>query len=210
MEFEKLLRGLEKKPLIKVAYELLRTDLSPTLKYHNFEHTRTVLREVVTFALEDNLSAREIELVAIAAAFHDTGYVLNGIENEIHAAELSSEFMRKNKKYKKDEIVLVAQMILDTQLRFIDDVPRQISTIPLAGYLLDGDLGNFGRTDFFEKADLVRQETENVETKQFYSNLLMFLKAHKWNTKAAVKLRSAQKALNIKALEEKLNSGVFG
>lgn len=65
---------LIKKPEISEALDLLN-NLPSYLRYHDKNHTLDVLRETILFGLADNLDQKTLELQAIAAAWHDVGYL---------------------------------------------------------------------------------------------------------------------------------------
>ncbi|RMG39946.1 MAG: hypothetical protein D6719_12240, partial [Candidatus Dadabacteria bacterium] len=71
----------------------------------------------------------------------------------------------------------------------------------LSKYLLDGDLSNLGREDFFDKLELVRLE-RNIERDGFYKSTLGFVTRHRWQTKVAELLRGPTKAKNIAKLKQ--------
>ena len=102
--------------------------------------------------------------------------------------------------YSPDEILLVERMILDTALVEAPEGPRQIASTELSRYLLDADLSNFGRDDFFETGELQRQEL-GQERELFRKNTLALIKAHRWLTPAGQALRQATKERNIATLE---------
>jgi len=49
--------------------------LDSALYYHSPEHTKNVLRQSIELAQEDELASRDQLLLAIAAAFHDAGFL---------------------------------------------------------------------------------------------------------------------------------------
>lgn len=69
-------------PIVAGALRELETKLSPDLYYHSLAHTKDVLREVTTFALHDELDARQLELLAVGAVFHDMGFIWKHVDNE--------------------------------------------------------------------------------------------------------------------------------
>jgi len=175
--------------------------LPPTLTYHTASHTDDVLAEVVAFATSDGLAEREIELLAIGAAFHDLGFIEQRTRNEGIGARLAGEAMRRVGGYTAEEIALVETMIRDTEVKLLPEGPRQVPTTELSKYLCDADVSNLGRPDFFEKAELVRRELDLPRSEQTARNLRAFIGGHRWYTPAAVATRTEGKAANVAALD---------
>ncbi|MCI5064669.1 ATP-binding protein [bacterium] len=192
---------LSEMPLIRGALRTLETQLSPDLSYHSAEHSQDVLREVLRFAVHDGISGRDLELLAIGAAFHDIGFIWKQVDNEWLGASRAREAMELSSSYSESEIQRVQDMILDTQLVNTSMVAVQIPSTELGRYLLDADLGNLGRPDFFEKSELLRKEL-GIARPLFYRDAVKFLEAHEWLTPAAQALRGAGQAENLTKLRD--------
>jgi predicted metal-dependent HD superfamily phosphohydrolase len=201
---ESKLAALKEKPIIKSAFALLRDKLPKTLQYHNFEHTEEVLNEALLFATEDKLDDRSLELLAVAAAYHDSGFIKAAKENEALGARYAEVAMEKAGGYTDVERRKVITMILDTQLHFTPEGPKQTPTIPLSCYLCDADVSNLGRDDFFDKAELVRLEAGSPPQKEFLKGLLTFLSCHEWFTPAATCLRGPKRDQNLEEVKRRL------
>jgi signal transduction histidine kinase len=198
---------LRKLPVISTILDFLKRNLPGHLVYHAFTHTEDVLSEVIRFAITDELPAREIELLAIAAAFHDAGFVKSPVANEPIAARMAREALEKHSAshptsgYTPDEISLIEQMILDTSLRETQTGLRQVPTCDLSRYLLDADLSNLGRDDFFDKGELQRQEL-GYDQEVFRRKSFELLNSHRWLTNAARLLRQPKKDENLLLLKK--------
>jgi predicted metal-dependent HD superfamily phosphohydrolase len=193
--------------IVREALERLSTSLPDSLTYHTVEHTRDVLQEAITLAQEDGLSAREIELLAIASAWHDIGYIHALKQNEPLAARDLGAYLLNNPQYATDEIELMQQMILDTALVPAHNTLVQKPHTKLSRYLLDADLANFGRDDFFEKSALQLQET-GMEQSAFRKTTLALLLAHTWLTPAGGRKWTKKKNINIQRLKSLLGQDV--
>jgi predicted metal-dependent HD superfamily phosphohydrolase len=190
----------ERHPVVQAAVAILTRELPAHLKYHTLAHTEDVLREAILFGVMDHLPPRQLELLAVAAACHDLGFITSSGANELIGATFAREQMTHFGGYSPDEILLVERMILDTALVETPEGPRQIASTELSRYLLDADLSNFGRDDFFERGELQRQEL-GQERELFRKNTLVLIKAHRWLTPAGQALRQATKERNIATLE---------
>ena len=195
-----------KEPEVAEALELLDR-LPENLRYHNKEHTLDVLRETILFALADGADPETIKQQAVSAAWHDVGYVKQYEKNEPIALEMfkHSQAFKKLPPEQRDEI---SSNILDTQLIMRHGEPFLLQQKSRFGYLLDGDVSNFGRTDYWDKrmqvAEELKLDLSKVEVKErFYGFAVALLRNHQWKTKSARVLRQAQKEINLKrGLEE--------
>jgi uncharacterized protein len=191
---------LRELPIIKKELARLTRELSPSLSYHSVAHTDDVIHEVLLFGYNDELSEKELRLLAISATFHDSGFLVKSFANEAIGADFAAMAMEAAGAYSKSDISLVTQMILDTEIHFGPTGPEFKTSSLLSGYLLDADLSNFGREDFFEKSKLIAQET-NQSVEELKPSLIKFLNNHHWHTIAAQSLRQEQKEKNLAILE---------
>jgi hypothetical protein len=205
MSLEQELKRLQAIAAIKEAFSLLSSKLPGNLLYHAYGHTEDVLREVVSLGLADDLAPRQIEILAVAAAWHDVGFIWSYTNNEPLAAEAAKSYLESCGTYTQSEIELIAQMIRDTALVAFGDSYKQIPSQPLSRYLLDADLANFGRADFFEKSELQRREI-NEEPQSFRRKTLALIKNHRWLTPAALARWQESKEENIRKLAGLLTS----
>jgi predicted metal-dependent HD superfamily phosphohydrolase len=190
-------------PVINEILMRLRSELSPALRYHSFEHTLDVLSEAIYFALTDQLPQREIELLAVAAAYHDAGFLKQWAHNEPIGAEMAADAMRAAGDYSEEEIALVVSMILDTQLNDNGADYGERAHSRLARYLLDADMSNLGRGDFKEKLALLSEEFDADALKQMTQTYTL-LQNHCWLTPAGRTLREQQKSKNLVELKRQL------
>lgn len=200
-DFEALWQETLHRPIIQEAFRLLEQGLSNDLLYHSVEHSRDVLREVLRLGLHDELTERDIHLLSIGAAFHDTGFIHKPIENEELGAQMAQEAMSRFGGYSVGEIEVVREMILDT--RFVNVSQPHLTSIisPLGRYLIDADLGNLGRDDFFDKSELLRQEI-GLARHLFYPDVLNLIESHLWLTRAGRDLWRVPQQENVRRLRE--------
>ncbi len=204
--FQSTVKRLSSLPVVAEILSKLAQGLSPTLTYHSFAHTTDVLRDAVYFALFDNLSARSMELLVVAAAMHDAGFLEARSANEAIGARYAREAMVRHGGYNEEEIKLVEQMILDTAVVMHNGAPKQIPSTELSKYLLDADLGNFGRDDFFSKGELLAKESGD-DRATLLGKTLALISAHVWYTNAARTLRQAKRDENLETLKAIIAAG---
>jgi hypothetical protein len=208
-ERERLYTELTKKPEIAEALAIL-DGLPDNLRYHNKAHTEDVLKETILFALGDGVDMEVLEEQAIAAAWHDVGYIEQYEHNEPIAVKLfeNSEAYKTLSESTRNEII---SNILDTQLLMREGEPYLVQERSKYAYILDADVSNFGKADFWDKRLLVAEELgidlSNPETKKkFYAFALKLLKNHEWKTASARMLRQTQKEKNLARAEEEFAS----
>jgi predicted metal-dependent HD superfamily phosphohydrolase len=216
---EKLLQH----PLVTEAFAILEAQLPSDLFYHNVNHTRSVFEAAVTLALHDELAERDVELLAIAAAWHDVGYIAQRSRNEPIGAQMAKEAMERHGGYSAIEIRDVYTAIIDTEVVFDPNSATVIqkATGRLSAWLLDADLANFGSAEFLPVSlSLFREFTgtrvssaEDLREQpalEFIAGTLRMLNKHLFQTPAANILLAPQKELNIRLLGNVLAQSIGG
>jgi uncharacterized protein len=207
------LKALLQHPLVLEALTVLDTLLPADLYYHNKQHTLNVLEATVACALRDQLSSRDIELLAIAAAWHDVGYIVQRQSNEPIGAQMAKDAMERYGGFLPTEIADVVTAILDTQVSmdpgsacFIQKAHGRLSP-----WLLDGDLSNFGSASFLVGSlNLFREFSgihvcsaeglDRTEVVDFLAGTLRMLNRHQFLTDGATLLFGPQKEASTRKL----------
>ncbi|PKL76346.1 MAG: hypothetical protein CVV27_10725 [Candidatus Melainabacteria bacterium HGW-Melainabacteria-1] len=202
--YQEVLAKFSRLPIVERIFARMAQELAPNLFYHTVEHSREVLAETLLLALHDGISGRDLELLSISAAFHDAGYIEQYRDNEPIGAAMAAAAMREQGGYTDAEIHEVEQMILSTRLYDNTGALQRVGRTPLAAYLMDGDLGNFGRDDFHEKCQQLIDENK-ADPRAFYRQALNLISSHSWHTPAARALRGPKKLENIRMLRKRLN-----
>ncbi len=167
--------------------------------YHSLEHSMSVYEEVSKIAKAEDINGKKLELLQIAALYHDTGYAQNPSLHEDVSAQLASAFLR-NQGSEETDIQVVQNLILATKL----------NTKPadhLQEILKDADLAHLGKPNFLECSLKLKHEKESLisqslDEKTWTKNNVAFLEDHKWHTKTAKKMYNKQKKENL-AIEKK-------
>jgi len=198
------IKKLEEHSLVKNAFLRLQKELPKDLVYHNAEHTKTVLDNVVKLAVFDNLSDSDIELLGIAAAYHDLGYTERKNKNEVIGAQIVVDALKNSGTYTDEQIQYTKESIEDTEVEITENGlnQREKGRNKLSDYLLDADLSSFGSEDFSKKTMLVAREfgvdiDDEKQRHDYLKDTLKFLENHKWKSEAGKKLFSEQKDKNI-------------
>lgn len=195
---------------VNETLSFLQEKLPSNLMYHSVDHTHKVLQDAVAFALADELSIRSVELIAVAAVFHDAGYIKQYRENEPIGAQLAREAMQKRGHFSSKEIQTVEDMILSTAFVKGSGVPTRMPLNSDSIYIMDADLASFGRDDFFENLEKLINEGEMnspEKRKRFYQFTLDIMNNHIFYSTAAKNLLSEKKKQNTRSLISVLKEG---
>ena len=140
------------------VFDLFKENLSTNYLYHNYIHTQQTLKAAEKIAKGYNLNNTEKEDLLIAAWMHDTGYTKGYKNHEEESVKIAEGFLGKD--FPKARLELIKALILSTK------VDEQHSNL-LEEILHDADYINIGKTNFFERAELLRFEWELVYQKTY-------------------------------------------
>ena len=190
-----------KQPIIYSMLSKMDSELDKSLTYHCYAHTLDVMKQALALAEIDDLGKQERLLLMIAAAFHDAGFLLQRPKNEPIGAEMAREAMLASNEFSIEEQEMVWQMIMDTQLNA--EGPAQTARTHLSPWLLDADLANLGRDDFWHKTTLLSEEMQiPIEEMLPFTHTLMA--RHGWLSPAGQLLFSEKKQQNLDFLMTKM------
>ncbi len=207
--FQETSMPLTKIPLADPQYDAavdyalgrLSTELRPELCYHNLEHTvDEVLPATMKLAQYHNLSEEERQLLRIAAAFHDLGFIYNPVGHEISSIRIAAQ---KLPDFGLDDrqIEQIMGIILATRL---PQMPNNL----LEEIMADADLDILGRDNFLDYNELLRCERLILGQPQtpceWYDEQIVFIEQHTYFTDAARQLREPGKQRNIAHLRRLL------
>ena len=185
------------------ARHLLEDGLPGWLAYHDLAHTT----ELVAPAAEDlgraaGLDDRQLGLLAVAAWFHDVGFVERYADNEPIGAELAATTMA-GLGFSPHDVEEVADAILATAL-------PQSPTTELGRLLCDADLSVLGTERFAERDAGLRTELahegQDLDDDAWSRRQLAFLESHDWWTEAARARWAATKAAHVVAVRAQLEA----
>ena len=194
-------RLVKSDPVISSIGSLLASELDTSLTYHSVEHSDEVLSLAVALAATDGLDARDLLLIGIAAAYHDSGFLEQRLGHEIVSADLAESAMRTNQNFSKEEINLVKQMIWDTKLQPMG--PSHCLNTVLSPWLVDADLSNLGRPDFLKQTKLLADELD-MSMDTMLDQSIELMNRHQWFSPAGQRILGPQKDVNVKELRAML------
>lgn len=176
------------------ALERLQRELPPELRYHSVAHTRDeVVPAVERLAAIEKVEGEERQLLLTAAYYHDLGFVKQAAGHEAISARLAADIL-PGFGYTPAHVCLIGKLIMATRL------PQSPHT-RLEKIMADADLDILGREDFFTKNQDLRAEAAALgrvfTDEEWYGGQLSFMRAHRYFTAAARRLRDAGKRRNI-------------
>jgi len=174
---------------------LFKEKLPENLLYHNLSHTYEVAEISKELGEISKLSDSELEMLQVAAWFHDTGYIKKYNGHEEESLKYAKEFM-DGEDYDEKKQEVVARLIKST---IKGHRPKDM----LEEILHDADMAHIGRKRFFRKGELLRVELESY-LDETYSELewekkqYQFLINNNFITKAGKQEYGKRRVKNIK------------
>jgi HD superfamily phosphodiesterase len=176
----------------------LKDGLAPTLYYHSVDHVEDVLEAAQRIAAAEKMDEEQIELIKIAAIFHDSGFIIQQQDHEKIGCDIAREILPLFN-YSSEEIEIVCGMILATHY------PHQPKN-KLEEIICDADLDYLGRDDFYQIGKLLYKEliTNGSIGNEMQWNIMQekFLKSHRYFTTTSNMLRNNNKEIRLKEITE--------
>ncbi len=186
-----------------IAYALhrLSVELPGEMTYHSVEHTRAeVMAAASELAAAAGLSEREADLLRVAAAFHDLGFIERPADHEICSARIAAQVLPAFA-FGSHAIEQIMALILATRL---PQSPRNY----LEALMCDADLSGLGNENFFARSAALLQERrafgQPLSEAAWWQEQVDFLAQHRYWTEVAENLRAAGKARNLLRLRQRL------
>ncbi len=184
------------------AISRLSADLPSYIKYHDLFHTETVVSGVLNIGQGEGLSDNELQLLEVAAWFHDLGYLDRVEGHESLSAEMVDEFLREKGFDNKAEIEIIKGLIRSTEMGFS-------ATSKLEMIIQDADMAHLGLVGAIERSQLLKEEKEDITgekigEKEWIQTNLEFYSNHEYHTETARKEFGPSKAEHLKLMEKNL------
>jgi predicted metal-dependent HD superfamily phosphohydrolase len=183
------------------VFDLFKTKLPENLVYHNYAHTQSVVDAVHKIAKGIKLGEEGMEVVVLAAWFHDTGFteIYKGHESE--SIEIARKFLL-DAQYPQERIALVEGCIAATR------APQKPQNV-LEEILCDADMSSLGKKSYFDRLGLLRIELERTDgtsysDEEWEKENLEFMMSHKYFTRTGQKEYEEQKQENIRELDKRI------
>jgi len=175
------------------VFKLFKETLPKGAVYHNYNHTLQVVNAAHEIALAEKLSDNNLEILLLAAWFHDVGFTLSHENHEENSKKIAAEYLNK-KEFSKETISKVQSVIDATKM-------PQEPTNQLDEIICDADLFHLGTIDFDNTSKLLRLEQEQLFGKkltdtEWLKESEQFLSNHSYFTHYAFEKLNAQKNIN--------------
>ncbi len=168
--------------------------------YHDVHHTVNVVQAVLEIGQAYNLTEKELEILQLAAWFHDTGYDKGSLDHEDRGAIYAREYLSKHN-YPEEDLVKISACIRATK------IPHQPNNL-LEQIICDADLSHLGKKNYWNRCGKVRQEltlTKGVTMgeQEWVSFELKFISAHQYHTDVGLNLYQKRKKKHIRQLKKR-------
>lgn len=200
--FANLKRVMDHAGAIEHILKLLEADLPEHLYYHGHHHTLDVLEAVERIGVAEGVSETDQNLLLVAAAYHDCGYLDGHQNHEQKGCDLARENL-PDFGFDETSIDQICTMIMATK------VPQNPKD-HLSRILCDADLDYLGRPDFEPIGTNLFKELKFLgvlDKLEVWNRIqLNFLSHHAYHTSYGKNIREPEKQKHL----EKIRSIVSG
>ena len=170
--------------------------------YHTLDHTRFVVEMAELIGKESGLSEEEIDIARIGAWFHDIGYASAPDKHESVGADMAVEFLA-SKDVDEEIIKTIKGCILATRI-------PQNPDDTISAVVCDADLYHLSSDDYYEYANLLREESKVIKGLEFskleFDKLsVMFFMQHQYHTEYGKTVLQKGKDKNFESLKENID-----
>jgi predicted metal-dependent HD superfamily phosphohydrolase len=181
---------------------LFKDKLSDSFSYHNFTHTSSVVDAVKTIAAAQSVTGHELELLLLAAWFHDVGYTKGCERHEAESIVMAEAFLRE-RNYNADDIAKITTLINAT-------LKTYVPVNDLEKIIRDADYYHLANKDYLASSESLKQElkkTMNLDFTdlQWAKENLNFLRNHQFYSDYAIQHWQIKKEKNIRRILERIS-----
>lgn len=171
--------------------------------FYNLQHTKEVVAAVYDIGSAENFSKRELEVLLIAAWFHDTGFLYRYQGHEDTSKEIAWNYL-KSINYPNNKIEEVLNIINATKM-------PQNPKSKLEKIICDADLYHLSIPDYKSRRNRLRLEWESKLGKVFSDREwcrvnLQFIRKHRFFTQYGRTILEDRKRSNIAEMEQRLQT----
>lgn len=178
----------------------LKQELPDHLHYHGHHHTVDVLQSVELIAASENVSKEEMELLSVATAYHDCGFLTEYKDHEKHGCDIARSTLPKFG-FANEQVGHICEMIMATK------VPQQPNG-RLAKILCDADLEYLGTDRFKSIGDQLFDELMAInavaDRREWDEIQVSFLTQHRYFTTFCKQNRQPRKEQHLEDLRSSL------
>lgn len=184
---------------------LLRDNLSANLCFHNLAHTLGVVAAAKEIGQYSHLSEKEMDILAVAAWFHDSGYIHTYTGHEEESKKIAKAYLEQ---CHCDSSFIASVLACIEATKF----PQRPGGI-LEKVLCDADLYHFTKTSYPQYAKAIRKEFEEFLGRMYSDEEWQHVNAaqlaeHGYCTEYGKSVLSRFKELNVELLYKKKNNNL--
>jgi len=173
--------------------------VSANFVFHDLQHVRNVVQSVLEISGGYSIEEKDLEILQLAAWFHDTGYSEGPEDHEKRSCLHARAFLAQYD-YPKEDIDKVCQIIMATR---VTEEPQTL----LEKIMCDADVSHLGKKMYWDRCGRLRQELvtfKNVimSEQEWVDFELNFMTNHQFYTEAAQMLYDKRKQKNIRQLRK--------
>ena len=167
-------------------------DMEEKLPFHNWMHTKTFFECVCYLGALENIDADNLDLLKVAALYHDRG---NEVTREGHEEESIKMAREELPEYG------LTQEPIDAVARFIGSTKTPTDPQDILEMIMcDSDMAVLGMDYFPYVSELLRIELD-VPQDEWIHDQIIFLENHEYYTESAKMLFDKQKRRNLDMLK---------
>lgn len=186
------------KVILKEVTCFLNENLPKHLTYHNTAHTIYVLDRSIHIAKKEKINDKELQLIKIAALYHDIGFTVSHIEHEIESCKIARKQLKKYQ-YSNTDIEIICGMIMATK------IPQNPQN-HLEQILADADLEYLATSRFQSVSELLYIELKyfnnDLTRDQWVQLQIDFISKHQYHTKYCKHYKTYRKLENLVLLKQ--------
>ena len=184
----------------KYIRDLFEKEIQDNLRYHDILHTEYVADQSERIGKSSGLSKEELDIVIVAAWFHDSGFVSRSDGHEEESQIIAREFLT-SRKISEEFINQVLGCIEATKM------PQNPGDNILAQVVCDADMAYLSEDFYLERTALLRKEWNHkpetkLSKKTYYKETVELFNNHRYYTEYADKEYSPGKAKNSELLHK--------
>jgi HD superfamily phosphodiesterase len=180
------------------VFDLFKNELDQTFLYHNFTHTKRVLKSVREIIAHTDLDPKDAEVLELSALLHDTGYIRTRERHEEESVTIATRFLEEQHA-ELQIITAVSECIMATKF-------KTKPTTLLGKIIRDADASHFGKKYFAEASEFLRKELEiqgiaNYSPSKWRNeNIKVLTEVHEFYTDYALRNWQPRKEKNLAKL----------
>ncbi len=188
---------MQNKPLMQdFVLNLLKNNLPEKYYYHNPEHTLYVQEKVLEIGRHEQCTDEELQLLSIAALWHDTGYIKMYGNHEEQSSMLARKYLPEYG-FCSYDIDLICGMIMATKI-------PQLPQTKLEEIIADADLEYLGSESFEIKAVSLFHEMHSMNPSitpaKWNEMQISFIKQHYYFTRYCIENKEPVKQIHLDKL----------